>query len=453
MIHSVEKIIVFAGSTLSQNEINSILPNCFVHFPVKCGDILRLLRLNPTKIIIIDGLFEQSAAVWHKEILIGIDMSVSVYGSSSMGALRASELYLSGMIGWGNVFEYYKQNKIVDDDEVAVTHVIKDNKLINQSMPLINIRFTLSKAISDNIIDIDTQNDFINNIKKIPYYERNWNNMRKVAENNNLFDWVVENYIDQKKLDAIELLKNIKANINSNINPNKNTSHSTFFIRKLYREIMSSPFDYTYDWLPTSEKTVCYALTKEKDTHLKVLSKLLHIASEILCLDNNMDIDTLNSDIIIDRVKQHIETNEIGPILNFYLIHSGLLIEFKQNSKKWMDVKNTVYNISLLLAFLKRYCEIHILDVSVEYQNKYFDILRRKFNLLRASDIKAWLNNNGISDKISLSTFKHIGALFHYVIILNNAEFLGIRTVMNFKTWLIEAYTLSQKQIKEKCFY
>ena len=47
---------------------------------------------------------------------------IHVFGSASMGALRAAELHQFGMRGIGRIFEAYRAGELEDDDEVAVIH-------------------------------------------------------------------------------------------------------------------------------------------------------------------------------------------------------------------------------------------------------------------------------------------------------------------------------------------
>jgi hypothetical protein len=77
---------------------------------------------QPQAIGIIDGYFHRVPAVWHKEILWAMSEGIHVFGSASMGALRASELHRYGMIGVGRVFETYRDGRLEDDDEVVVMH-------------------------------------------------------------------------------------------------------------------------------------------------------------------------------------------------------------------------------------------------------------------------------------------------------------------------------------------
>ena len=68
---------------------------------------------------IIDGYFENIPSVWHKEILWAMSQGIHVFGSASMGALRAAELAPFGMEGVGAIFEAYRDGWLEDDDEVA----------------------------------------------------------------------------------------------------------------------------------------------------------------------------------------------------------------------------------------------------------------------------------------------------------------------------------------------
>src|SRR2546429_8339173 len=78
--------------------------------PVKRGDLGELLARTepPSAIGIVDGRFLQSLCISPKEVLNAIDAGVKVFGSSSMGALRAAECWQYGMVGVGRIFEAYR---------------------------------------------------------------------------------------------------------------------------------------------------------------------------------------------------------------------------------------------------------------------------------------------------------------------------------------------------------
>ena len=66
------KTIVFLGPTLDLAKARGILPDAVFLPPAARGDILRCTRLQPQNIVIIDGYFEKSASILHKEILFAL---------------------------------------------------------------------------------------------------------------------------------------------------------------------------------------------------------------------------------------------------------------------------------------------------------------------------------------------------------------------------------------------
>src|SRR5690349_19745459 len=115
-------VVVFLGPTLTLAEAKTELPDALYLPPARCGDGLQSLRLSPRALLIIDGTFERTPAVWHKEIGLALERRVPVFGAASMGALRAAEMEDFGMIGIGSIFRDYRDGRLVDDDEVAVIH-------------------------------------------------------------------------------------------------------------------------------------------------------------------------------------------------------------------------------------------------------------------------------------------------------------------------------------------
>src|SRR5215470_18896878 len=114
-------VYVFVGPTLPPVEIAAVLDAVCLP-PVAQGDVYRLVGARPRAIGIIDGYFDGVPAVWHKEILWALTQGIHVFGSASMGALRAAELHPFGMQGVGSIFEAYRSGELEDDDEVAVLH-------------------------------------------------------------------------------------------------------------------------------------------------------------------------------------------------------------------------------------------------------------------------------------------------------------------------------------------
>lgn len=211
----MNKTIVFLGPTLSITEAQTHLPDAIFLPPIQCGDIIRQLSERPKAMAIIDGCFEQYASVWHKEILLALDEGIPVYGASSMGALRAAELADFGMIGVGKIFDDFFHERLRDDDEVTVIHGPAQDGFKAQSDAMVNIRATLSHALSEKIISPDTEKNILHQSKKTFFKERRLLPIIRAlppsSELNKLEAHLNKHgLIDQKRLDAIALLNLLK---------------------------------------------------------------------------------------------------------------------------------------------------------------------------------------------------------------------------------------------------
>ena len=214
------KIIVYTGLSLPFDEAKEILDSCddvevIYKKPIKRGDLGQALKENPDIIAIIDGVFHQNSAVGHKEILKVMNNGIKVYGASSMGALRASELDTLGMIGVGYVYSQYATGKVDSDDDVAV--MLDGDTLEALSEPLINMDYVFSNAVNENII-YESEKDELMKIAKSTYYpQRNYaQTLGKSSlsddKKGDLIDFIRQSP-DIKKEDAKELLENIKNEI------------------------------------------------------------------------------------------------------------------------------------------------------------------------------------------------------------------------------------------------
>jgi hypothetical protein len=262
---SADEIFVFLGPTLSSDRAAKILPARYLE-PARCGDILAYLRLKPKVIALIDGVFDQNASVWHKEILWAMEQEVRVFGASSMGALRAAELAHFGMQGIGEIFTAYQTGVYTDDDEVAVIHGSAAQKFQCLSDAMVNIRATVAHAVQQQVIDPDLGAHLIHCAKRTFYPQRLLRQTIAEAarEGGNAaaldrFAAFVKNdgFIDQKQIDAIALLQSL-ANLVKDKLPlppiRPITLNKSIFIRELQAHIAIRPLRSQYDWLPISEK-------------------------------------------------------------------------------------------------------------------------------------------------------------------------------------------------------
>ena len=221
-----DQVFIFTGPTISPQIAQQHLDAIYLP-PVKLGDVYRISELYSPRIIgIIDGYFNQVPAVWHKEILQALSQGIAVYGAASMGALRAAELDQLGMTGCGKIYRAYQSGLLPpfndeafeDDDEVAVIHSPAELGYLAASDAMVNIRFSLAKAEQQGVIDRATCRNLAGIAKTQFYADRNYASILQIAKQHALPEtqlaalakWLGQHSIDQKQLDAIELLKQIK---------------------------------------------------------------------------------------------------------------------------------------------------------------------------------------------------------------------------------------------------
>src|SRR5262249_18221456 len=126
---------------------------------------------------IVDGFFDQSCAVSPREIRKAVARGVRVFGSSSMGALRAAEV--PGVIGIGRVYEMYRSGAIEDDDEVAVT--IDPDSLRPLCEPMVNVRYAVERLARPGTISPDVARAILRAAKSLPYRDRRYPHILRKA--------------------------------------------------------------------------------------------------------------------------------------------------------------------------------------------------------------------------------------------------------------------------------
>lgn len=198
---NLKKRIIFVDSTISHEELSNYVQMDDLLLPgIKRGDLIQNLFKFPSieTVIIVDGVFEQQASVTHKEIVWVLEQGIKVIGLSSMGALRAYELRDYGMIGYGQVYQYFLEGLLEGDDEVAVSYFPLLNDIV-RTIAMVNIRATFDKlGLCDN--------DLINKVRKIHFKKRNWPSLQASLPED-LFVQLKSQYVDQKKEDVLLFFK------------------------------------------------------------------------------------------------------------------------------------------------------------------------------------------------------------------------------------------------------
>jgi hypothetical protein len=206
-------VYIFVGPTLRREEIAASCDAVCLP-PVAQGDVYRAAQRRPRAIGIIDGFFTGAPSVWHKEILWALSQSIHVFGSASMGALRAAELHSFGMRGVGRIFEAFRDGTLEDEDEVAIVHGPAELDFVAVSEPMVNIRATLARAETDGVLSESSRCALEAFGKSLFFPQRSWAAIFEGARTQGVAEaelaalrrWLSNGRIDQKREDALAML-------------------------------------------------------------------------------------------------------------------------------------------------------------------------------------------------------------------------------------------------------
>jgi len=226
MSRSAQRAVIFVGPTLPP-ALRPADPRLQWCPPVKQGEVYRAVLARPAIIAIIDGYFEITPTVWHKEILWAMAQGIHVYGSASIGALRAAELCPLGMTGVGRIFEAYRDGILTDDDEVAVLHGPEELGYPAVTDAMVNLRATLDEAVRHGVLDGWLVARLTEIGKALFYKERNWHTIVQRATERgfppvglkNFATWLASERVDQKRSDALHMIDAISAHLAAGITP------------------------------------------------------------------------------------------------------------------------------------------------------------------------------------------------------------------------------------------
>jgi TfuA protein len=211
------KPVIFLGPSLSKEKARKILDADY-RLPAKKGDLLQLIPKEVDIVGLVDGYFLQDYPPTPIEVYNLVrKKNVKVFGSSSLGALRAVELGKYGMIGIGKIFRLFRDRILESDDEVAVTFTDYTNY---KSEALIDIRYNLFLAQKYKIIDNRTSRSILKVSKQTYFPYRTYGDILdkctlKYPEINSQVEsfrsYILNNKKSLKERDAVRLLKHIKS--------------------------------------------------------------------------------------------------------------------------------------------------------------------------------------------------------------------------------------------------
>lgn len=203
---------LFAGPSLTTEAVHLIAAtNIELHPPVKRGDFQALIKEGFLgNLIIVDGYFKQLLAIGHYEIRQTLEKGCTVYGLSSMGAIRAYEMESLGMIGFGAVFNWFKQEEDFQDDEVSLLHgPAPDYSTFSE--PLVHFRTCVAHLIAEKKLNLEKGNSIIQQLKSLYYGDRTMDLFCQLLQKETAInpDFIRTNFSKYqiKQLDVIDFLQ------------------------------------------------------------------------------------------------------------------------------------------------------------------------------------------------------------------------------------------------------
>ncbi len=241
------RVVVFAGPSLppTSRPTDSVFA---WRPPARAGDAIALAGSAPRTVVLIDGLFDESPAIRHKELLELIAAGTPVIGGASMGALRAAELQRHGMIGVGRIFAAYAAGHLTGDDEVAMTHGPEEWGWPVLTEALVNVRATLVAARRARVLDGPAARGVLQTAIEVFYKQRTWAAVierlaQRCLDRSRLavFEaWLPSGQVNLKQLDALTCLE-VALDLNPRQGAASLVAPSTLFTHALRSRVLASP--------------------------------------------------------------------------------------------------------------------------------------------------------------------------------------------------------------------
>jgi hypothetical protein len=169
------------GPSISRAEAQRACPGLDVRPPVRRDDLYRAREQGAWGFLVIDGVFMQEDALSPREVVDVLEDGAFVLGAASLGALRAADCWPAGARGVGLIYRLYRRGVLESDEDVAVA-VSTDGSDAAVSLPLVNVRYAMARAVRQRRLDRPTARQVVSAAASIHYPERTWREVwRRVA--------------------------------------------------------------------------------------------------------------------------------------------------------------------------------------------------------------------------------------------------------------------------------
>lgn len=204
--------IVFAGPSLYGADFD--MTGIEFRGPAETGCIERAMADGATIIGLIDGHYQQTGAVWHKEILFALAAGVTVFGAASMGALRAAECAPFGMIPIGSIATRFCSGELFDDADVAITNGPAELGFPPLTEAMVDVVATVDHLAALGLVTPSEAVCLVTTARTSFFADRTIETIcarSGLARSAEIRDLWVAHRVSQKTLDALELVVAVRA--------------------------------------------------------------------------------------------------------------------------------------------------------------------------------------------------------------------------------------------------
>ena len=214
------KPIVFAGPSIAGVPAPE-LDGVSLRPPARKGDLLQAHLDGAHVIGLIDGVFDLSPSVWHKEILYALAGGSAVYGAASLGALRAAECAAFGMTGIGGIYQDYAHGRRTADADVALVHAPAELDYQALTVALVDVEATVQALRDTGTISSGKAEDLLGQARVLSFRARTWAAIAAPFDPD-LSAVLTSQAISRKRQDALALIAAVQLAAAGSVNPAPN---------------------------------------------------------------------------------------------------------------------------------------------------------------------------------------------------------------------------------------